>query len=116
MQNFKLTFLNVLMDMVVVKMVVELLYLQVDTDSRNLVQLKSIVDHKTNGSAVPIENIYYVDPNSCRAQRMTTKEVVDTCRMEGQQHQQDPTQGLEGVASGFWFLSAIRQTRFGKQP
>jgi hypothetical protein len=34
--------------------------------------IKEIVDHRSDGSAVPVDDAYYVDPNGRTARRMTT--------------------------------------------
>jgi hypothetical protein len=35
--------------------------------------MKEIVDHRSDGSAVPVDDAYYVDPNGRKTRRMTTK-------------------------------------------
>jgi hypothetical protein len=46
-------------------MIVESLYSQVDADARELMLMKEIMDHRSDGSAVPVDNAYYVDPRQC---------------------------------------------------
>jgi hypothetical protein len=54
-------------------MIAESLYSQVDADSREFILMKEIVDHQLDGSAVPVEDTYYVNPNGRTTRRMTTK-------------------------------------------
>jgi hypothetical protein len=54
-------------------MIAESLYSQVDANIREFVHMKEIVDHRSDGSAVPVDDAYYVDPNGRRSRRMTTK-------------------------------------------
>jgi hypothetical protein len=54
-------------------MIAESLYSQVDADSREFILMKKIVDHRSDGSAVPVDDAYYVDPNGQTTRRMTTK-------------------------------------------
>jgi hypothetical protein len=45
----------------------------VDADGREFILMKEIVDHRSDGSAVPVDDAYYVDPNGRKTRRMTTK-------------------------------------------
>jgi hypothetical protein len=54
-------------------MIAESLYSQVDTDGREFILMKEIVDQRSDGSAIPVDDAYYVDPNGRRTRRMTTK-------------------------------------------
>jgi hypothetical protein len=54
-------------------MIVESLYSQVDTNGREYTLMKEIVDHWSDGSAVPVDDAYYVDPNGRKSRQMTTK-------------------------------------------
>jgi hypothetical protein len=45
----------------------------VDADGREFILMKEIVDHQSDGSAVPVDDAYYVDPNGRRTRWMTTK-------------------------------------------
>jgi hypothetical protein len=54
-------------------MIAESLYSQVDAVGREFILMKEIVDHRLDGSAVPVDDAFYVDPNSRRTRRMTTK-------------------------------------------
>jgi hypothetical protein len=55
-------------------MIAESLYSQVDADGREFILLmKEIMDHRSDGSAVPVDDAYYVDPNGRKTRRMTTK-------------------------------------------
>jgi hypothetical protein len=45
----------------------------VDADGRKFILMKEIMDHRLDGSAVPVDDAYYVDPNGQRTRRMTTK-------------------------------------------
>jgi hypothetical protein len=49
------------------------LYSQVDADGREFILMKEIVDHRLDGSAVPVDDAYYVDPNGRTTRRMTAK-------------------------------------------
>jgi hypothetical protein len=53
-------------------MITESLYSQVATDGREFTLMKEIVDHRLDGSAVPVDNAYYVEPNGWTTRRMTT--------------------------------------------
>jgi hypothetical protein len=50
-------------------MIVESLYSQVDADGREFILMKEIVDHRSDGWAVPVDDAYYVDPNGQRTRR-----------------------------------------------
>jgi hypothetical protein len=52
-------------------MITESLYSQVDADGREFVLMKEIVDHRSDGSVVPDDDAYYVDPNSWMTRQMT---------------------------------------------
>jgi hypothetical protein len=54
-------------------MIAESLYSQVDAEGREFILMKEIVDHRSDGSAVPVDDAYYVDPNGRTTRRMTTK-------------------------------------------
>jgi hypothetical protein len=54
-------------------MIAESLYSQVDADGREFILMKEIVDHRSDGSAVLVDDAYYVDPNGRTTRRMTTK-------------------------------------------
>jgi hypothetical protein len=45
----------------------------VDSDGREFILMKEIVDHRSDGSAVPADDAYYVDPNGRKIRQMTTK-------------------------------------------
>jgi hypothetical protein len=44
-------------------MITESLYSQVDADGREFILMKEIMDHRSGGSAVTVDDAYYVDPN-----------------------------------------------------
>jgi hypothetical protein len=54
-------------------MIAESLYSQVDADGREFMLMKEIMDHWLDGSGVPVDDAYYVDPNGRTTRRMTTK-------------------------------------------
>jgi hypothetical protein len=54
-------------------MIAESLYSEVDADGRDFILMKEIVDHRSDRSAVPVDNTYYLDPNGQTTRRMTTK-------------------------------------------
>jgi hypothetical protein len=54
-------------------MIAESLYSQVDADGRELMLMKEMVDHRSDGSVVPVDNAYHVDPNGRMSRRTTTK-------------------------------------------
>jgi hypothetical protein len=72
-REYKVSFPDGLTDCYAVNMVAESLYSQVDTDGRELILMKEIVDHWSDGSAVPGDDAYYVDPNGRTTRWMTTK-------------------------------------------
>ena len=53
--------------------IAESLYSQVDSDGREFVLMKDIIEHRSDGSAVPIDDAYYVTPQGTERRRMTTK-------------------------------------------
>jgi Reverse transcriptase (RNA-dependent DNA polymerase) len=53
--------------------IAESLYSQVDSDGRELVLMQGIIDHRSDGSAVPMDDYEYVTPQGTRRTRMTTK-------------------------------------------
>jgi hypothetical protein len=53
-------------------MITESLYSQVDADGRGFILMKEIVDHRSDGSVVPVDDAYYVAPNGRTTRRMTT--------------------------------------------
>jgi hypothetical protein len=44
-------------------MIPKSLYSQVDADGREFILMKEIVDHRSDGSAVPVDDADHVDPN-----------------------------------------------------
>jgi hypothetical protein len=60
-------------DCYVANMIAESLYSQVDPDGREFILMKENVDHRSDGSAVPVNDAYYMDPNRRTSRRMTTK-------------------------------------------
>jgi hypothetical protein len=54
-------------------MIMESLNSKVDADGREFILMKEIVDHWLVGSAVLVDDAYYVDPNGWTSRRMTTK-------------------------------------------
>jgi hypothetical protein len=53
-------------------MIAESLYSPVDADGRKFILMKEIVDHRSDGLAVPVDDAYYVDSNGRTTRRMTT--------------------------------------------
>jgi hypothetical protein len=54
-------------------MIAESLYSQVDANGREFVHMKEIMDHRSDGSAVLVDDAYYVDPRrSAPTVSMTT--------------------------------------------
>jgi hypothetical protein len=71
--EYEVSFPDGLTNGFVANMIAEALYSQVDADSREFILMKDIVDHRLDGLVVPVDNAYYVDPNSQTSRRMTTK-------------------------------------------
>jgi hypothetical protein len=72
-REYEVSFPDGLTDCYAANMIAESLYSQVDADGREFILMKEIVDHRSDGSAVPADDAYYVDPKGRRARRMTTK-------------------------------------------
>jgi hypothetical protein len=62
-REYKVPFPNRTTDCSAENMIAELLYSQVDAEGRAFILMKEIVDHRSDGSAVPVDEAYYVDPN-----------------------------------------------------
>jgi hypothetical protein len=72
-REYEVSFPDGSTDCYAANMIAESLYSQVDADGREFILMKEIVDHQSDGSAVPVNDAYYVDPNSRRTRWMTTK-------------------------------------------
>jgi hypothetical protein len=72
-REYEVSFPNGSTDCYTANIIAESLYSQVDADGREFVHMKEIVDHRSDGTAVPVDDAYYVDPNGRRSRRMTTK-------------------------------------------
>jgi hypothetical protein len=72
-REYEVSFPDRLTNCYAANMIAESLYSQVDTDGREFILMKEIVDHRSDGSAVPVDDAYYVDPNGRTSRRMTTK-------------------------------------------
>jgi hypothetical protein len=59
--------------MYTVNMIAESLYSQVDSEGREYVLIKDIMDNGMDRSAVPVDDAYYVDPNGRRSRQMMMK-------------------------------------------
>jgi hypothetical protein len=57
----------------VVNLITESLYSQVDADGREFMLMMEIMDHRSDGLAVPVDDAYYVDLNGRKSRWMTTK-------------------------------------------
>jgi hypothetical protein len=71
-REYKVSFPDGTTDCYVANMIAESLSSQVDADGREFMLMKEIVDHRPDGSAVPIDDAYYVDPNGRTTRQMTT--------------------------------------------
>jgi hypothetical protein len=71
--EYEVSFPNKSTNCYAANMIAESLYSQVDADGREFILMKEIVDHRLDGSVVPVDDAYYVDPNGRRTRRMTTK-------------------------------------------
>jgi hypothetical protein len=72
-REYQVLFHNGSTNCYVVNMIAESLYSQVDSDGREFILIKEIVDHLLDGSVVLVDDAYYVDPNGRTSRRMTTK-------------------------------------------
>jgi hypothetical protein len=61
--EYKVSFPDGLTDCYAANMIPESLYSQVDADGREFILMKEIVDHRSDGSAVPVDDADHVDPN-----------------------------------------------------
>jgi hypothetical protein len=61
-REYEVSFPDGSTDCYAANMIAESLYSQVDADGREFI-LKEIVDHRSDGSAVPVDDTYYIDPN-----------------------------------------------------
>jgi hypothetical protein len=53
--------------------IAESLYSQCDSDGREFVMMKDIIEHRSDGSAVPMDDGEYLTPQGTRRKRWTTK-------------------------------------------
>jgi hypothetical protein len=72
-REYEVSFPNGSTDCYAANMIAESLHSQVDADGREFILMKEIVDHRSDGSAVLVDDAYYVDPNSQKTRWMTTK-------------------------------------------
>jgi hypothetical protein len=72
-REYEVSFPDGSTDCYAANMIAESLYSQVDSDGREYMLMKEIVDHRSDGSAVPVDDAYYVAPNGRTTRRMTTK-------------------------------------------
>jgi hypothetical protein len=72
-REYEVSFPNESTNCYVANMIAESLYSQVDTDGREFMLMKEIMDHQSDRSAVPVNDAYYEDPNGWTSRRMTTK-------------------------------------------
>jgi hypothetical protein len=72
-REYEVSFPDGSTDCYAANMIAESLYSQVDADSRAFILMKDTVDHQSDGSGVPVDDAYYVDPNGRTTRRMTMK-------------------------------------------
>jgi hypothetical protein len=73
-REYKVLFPDGSTDCYTTNMIAESLYSQVDADGREFMLMKEIMDHQSDGSAVPVDGTYDVDPNSCMTRQMTERD------------------------------------------
>jgi hypothetical protein len=72
-REYEVSFPNGSTNCYAANMIAESLYSQVDADGREFILMKEIVDNRSDGSTVPVDDAYYVDPNCQTTRWMTTK-------------------------------------------
>jgi hypothetical protein len=71
--EYKVPFPDGLTNCYAANMIEESLYCQAVADGKEFVLIKEIVDNQTDGSAVLVDDAYYMDPNGRTSWWMTTK-------------------------------------------
>jgi hypothetical protein len=71
--EYKVPFPDGSTDCYAANMIEESLYCQAVADGKEFVLIKEIVDHQMDGSAVLVDDAYYMDPNGRTSWWMTTK-------------------------------------------
>jgi hypothetical protein len=71
-REYEVSFPNGSTNCYAANMIAESLHSQVDAGGREFILMKEIVDHRSDGSPVPVDDAYYMDPNGRTSRQMTT--------------------------------------------
>jgi hypothetical protein len=71
-REYKVSFPNRSTNCYAANIIAESLHSQVDAGGREFILMKEIVDHRSDGLPVPVNDSYYMDPNGRTSRQMTT--------------------------------------------